>query len=95
MILNREDEYFINKIIDKLLPLDIIILNSLKEHTIPQLGKTREELKKESNKSEYNILVAVNRLELVCLINSLKVGRTSQYAISPMGERVLEILENV
>ena len=92
--MSREDEVFLSRIMPKLTPNDIYILNSLQEITTPQLGLTREEIKTELKKSEFNIFLSINRLELIGCVTSLKVGRTNQYSISEFGLKVLEILQN-
>ena len=91
---NKEDEIFLQRIIRKLTPNDIYILHALREKTTPQLGLTRDEIKSDTDKSDFNIFLSINRLELVDLIDTLKVGKTNQYSISDLGIRVLEILSN-
>lgn len=91
-LISKEDEILLERILPKLTPNDIYVLHTLSDKTTPQLGMTRSEIKNNTDKSDFNIFLCINRLELVGFINTLKVERTNQYSISYLGLKVLEIL---
>lgn len=87
------------EIVQKLVPIDIFILDELKDKSTPQLGINKNDLlnKLKSNNvdsSIFKVSQSLIRLEFVNCIATLKSSNTNLYYITENGLISLNILDN-
>jgi hypothetical protein len=82
--------------IEKLLPEDIIILEFLYEEkaNMPQCSMSRNHIKYSCNLSEYKCYTALDRLEILGMIEKSNKTKTSRYWINNLGEKTLNIIRH-
>lgn len=84
----------IEQIVKKLTPNDIYVLHELKDRVAAQTGANREELFKnlKNTMSIFQLSQSLMRLELVGLIDGMKIGKFTFYHITSEGLTALDIL---